>query len=73
MSTRKASQRKQKITLIQSEKTGPAVQKQLAPQKGKPVELWIRQPDADKLDRLSLKARLCRCKKVCVAVFEDGI
>ena len=36
------------------------------------VNLWVREPDSDKLTDVQVAARLCSCRSVCLAVIEDS-
>jgi hypothetical protein len=35
------------------------------------VDLWVRTPDSERLDEMQVAARLCSCRRVCIAVIED--
>lgn len=67
---KKPTSRRRRITLIQSEDAPAAMRAKLkAPRGKKPVEveLFVRAPDAAKETAMPVTARLCRCRRVCIA------
>lgn len=35
-------------------------------------DLWVRSPDIERLEDVTVGARLCSCQSVCLAVIDDG-
>jgi hypothetical protein len=67
---KKATPRRRKITLIESSESRAALGARLKAPRGKtPVEvdLFVRAPDKTTERALAVTARLCACRRVCIA------
>lgn len=63
-----------KVVLIDSDEPEDAVREKLGPGvQVKSVDLWMRTPDSEVLEDVTLAARLCGCRRVCLAVIEDEL
>jgi hypothetical protein len=67
---KKSTPSRRKITLIESDETPAAVRAKVGAVRGKKpvtVELFVRSPDKAATKGLAVAARLCRCRRVCIA------
>lgn len=67
---KKAAPRRRKITLIESEESATATRAKLKAPRGKTpvqVDLFVRAPDKMTERSLAVTARLCACRRVCIA------
>lgn len=65
-----ASGEKRRITLIESDKSAEEVRRQVADKNLVEVELVVRKPDNADAQELAIAARLCGCRRVCVAFID---
>ncbi|RVL70416.1 hypothetical protein CN135_32155 [Sinorhizobium meliloti] len=65
-----AARRKRKITFIESDETPENIRKSLPKKNLFEVDLFIRKPDKVDTDEFSVAARLCRCRRVCLAFID---
>ena len=63
---------KKRITFIESDESPDKIRDEFKNENLVESELWVRTPDSEKLDKLNLKAVLCGCSTVCIAVIEDS-
>ena len=68
-----AKKRKSRIVLIESTESEKAIANKMGGKTTRTYDLWVRTPDSEKLDKLAVAARLCRCRSVCIAVVEDQV
>ena len=66
-----AKKRNPRIVLVESTEPEKVISAKLSGKKMQTYDLWVRTPDSEKLDKLSMAARLCSCRSVCLAVIED--
>jgi hypothetical protein len=62
-----------RLVLIESTESEEAIRAKLPDKKLVTVDLWVRTPDSERLEAMTVAARLCSCKQVCLAVIEDGL
>jgi hypothetical protein len=68
---REAKTKKRKLIFVESTESPQAIKKKIADKRLATFDLWVRSPDSEKLDRLTMAARQCSCRRVCQAIVED--
>jgi hypothetical protein len=61
---------KRRITFIESDDSPDALRKAYPKQNLVEVELFVRKPDNVDADEFAVAARLCGCRRICVAIVE---
>jgi hypothetical protein len=62
--------RKRRITFIESDEKPEAVRKAYAGKELVEVELFVRKPDNTEIGEFAVAARLCSCRRVCLAFLD---
>jgi len=65
------SERKQRITLVESDEPLDVVRRSMPGENLVEVDMFVRRPDKPDLEELAVTARLCSCRRVCVAIIEQ--
>jgi hypothetical protein len=65
-----ANPKMRKITFIESDDTPAAIRKSMPDQTLFDVGLFVRKPDKVDSDEFSVAARLCSCRRVCLAFID---
>jgi hypothetical protein len=61
------------LTFIESTESQEAIRAKIPHKQLLPINLWVRTPDSELLERVRVAARLCSCRQVCLAVIEDEL
>ena len=62
-----------RFVLVESTEDEAAIRTKIGDKKVITVDLWVRTPDSEKLEEMTVAARLCGCRRVCLAVVEDQL
>jgi hypothetical protein len=65
--------KRKKVIFFESTESEHTIRAKTADKKMETVELWVRTPDSERLEKMQVAARLCSCRDVCLAVIEDDI
>jgi hypothetical protein len=62
-----------RLILVESTEAEDAIRAKIGDKKVVTVDLWVRTPDSEKLEEMTVAARLCGCRRICLAVVEDQL
>jgi hypothetical protein len=62
-----------RLVLVESTESEAAIRAKIPDKKVVSVDLWVRTPDSEKLEAMTVAARLCGCRRICLAVVEDQL
>jgi hypothetical protein len=68
-----AEEQNPRIIFIESDEDEETIRRQMPNEQLRKVDVWVRTPDSETLDELQVAARLCSCRRVCLAVIEDQL